>query len=132
MAENIPVTKSEKQTVVPEHVSSGPKFSARVDVIEKPHAALILVDMPGVPKNKVDVVLDKGVLTINGEAASAHEPGMRLEREEYEVGNFHRCFSVGEGLDASGVEATMKDGILRLLIPKSGQYAARRIEVKGQ
>ena len=132
MSENMPVSATPETTAVPEYVSPGPTFAARVDIIEKQDAMLILADLPGVATQNVDVMLEKGVLTIDGKAESPQEPGMNLDREEYEVANFHRCFSVGEGLDGSKVEALVKDGVLRLTIPKSEQYRVRRVEVKGQ
>ena len=132
MAEEIKVRESTGEAVVPESVASGPIFAPQVDIIERADSMVILADMPGVSKEKVDVVLENGVLTIEGEVEHAERPGTHVHVREYDVGNFHRCFTVGEGLDPAGVEATMKDGVLRLVIPKAREHQARRIEIKGQ
>jgi len=105
-------------------------FVPAVDVIETPDALIVLADVPGVTKDKVDVLFEEDVLTIKGEVEAAGEPGMRLELEEYQAGNFHRSFTVGQGLDVSNVEATVKDGVLRLLISKSAALKPRRIEIR--
>lgn len=132
MAKEVKVRQSSSEAVVPERVETGPLFAPQVDVIERADSMVILADMPGVPREKVEVVLENGVLTINGEVERAEDPGTHLHAREYDVGNFHRCFTVGEGLDAAAVEATMQDGVLRLVIPKAKTHQARRIEVKGQ
>ena len=93
---------------------------------------LVLADMPGVSRDDVSVVLEKGVQTMDGEVGSEEEGGLTLHIQEYEVGHYHRAFDVGEGLDPSGVEASMKDGVLRLVIPKREDLKPRRIESKGQ
>ena len=134
MTEQVARTEQKEKAAVatPELVHAGPIFSPRVDVIEKPDCMVLLADMPGVSKDSVSVVLEKGVLTIEGEIAMPEEPGMMMGRQEYEVGRFHRAFEVGQGLDPAGVEAKMKDGVLRLVIPKSELLRPRKIEVAGE
>jgi len=130
MAEETKVARREQEGVVPERLESGPTFVPQVDIIEKDDAIVVLADMPGVSKDDVDVVLEKGVLTIDGRVKETCREGMQRQEQEYEVGNFHRCFSVGEGLNTESVEATMQDGVLRLVIPMAERYKARRIEIK--
>ena len=132
MAEQERVTEAEQEVVVPERMTSGPVFSPQVDIVEKADSIVVLADMPGVSKDNVEVVLEKGVLSIDGHVEGTAESGLSLQRQEYEVGSFHRCFSVGEGLDAEKVEATMKDGVLRLVIPKSKRYKPQRIQIRGE
>ena len=131
MADERQVTaKRSRRSITPERVASGPLFSPQVDVIERADSIVILADMPGVTVENADVVLESGVLTIDGKATAQHEPDMSLRTREYEVGDFHRHFSVGEGLDPEHVEASMKGGVLRLVLPKAPQYKTRRIEIK--
>jgi len=132
MAEQKSITKAEHEVVVPARMASGLVFSPQVDIIEKADSIVVLADMPGVSKDGVEVMIEEGVLTIDSRVESTAESGLTLDRQEYEAGSFHRCFSVGEGLDAEAVEATMKDGVLRLVIPKSARYRPRRIQVKGE
>lgn len=123
------VTRTEEEPLVPEEHMEEPVFSPQVDIVEKKDSVVILADMPGVSKENVDVVLEEGVLTIEGRVEE-EEPDLELQREEYQVGTFHRRFAVGEGLDVENVEATMEDGVLRLCIAKSERYQPRRIEIQ--
>ncbi len=132
MSDETRVSKPERETVVPEPVESEPTYSPAVDIIEKADSVAILADMPGVSRDDVEVVLEKGVLSIDARLGESRTVGMKLQRQEFELGSFHRCFSVGEGLDPEGIEATMKDGVLRLVIPMAERYQPRRIEIKGK
>jgi HSP20 family protein len=123
------VTRTEEEPLVPEEHMEEPVFSPQVDIVEKKDSVVILADMPGVSKENVDVVLEKGVLTIEGRVEE-QEPDLELQRQEYQVGTFHRRFAVGEGLDVENVEATMEDGVLRLSISKSEHYQPRRIQIQ--
>ncbi len=132
MADKIEVTHGPSAEAPAERITTGPSFAPRVDVLEKPDSPVVLADMPGVSRDDVSVVLEKGVQTMDGEVGSEEEGGLTLHIQEYEVGHYHRAFDVGEGLDPSGVEASMKDGVLRLVIPKREDLKPRRIESKGQ
>jgi HSP20 family molecular chaperone IbpA len=131
MSEEAQVTKKE-EPVLPERMETRAVFEPQVDIIEKADSVVVLADMPGVAPQNVEAVLEKGVLRIHGDVEAPQTGELRLRRQEYEVGDFRRVFRVGEGLSSEGIEATMRDGVLRLVIPKSEQYRPRRIEVKGQ
>ena len=129
MADETYVTKAPSETRAPERVNGGPTFSPLVDIIEKADAMIVLADMPGVARDRLSVMLEKGVLTIDGEVEAPDESGLTLQLREYELGHFHRAFEVGDGLDAAGVKASMRDGVLRLVIPKHGDLKPRKIEI---
>jgi len=130
MAKEAEVVKKTEAT--PARAYSGPMFTPQVDIVETPDALVVYADMPGVARDDVDVMLEKGVLSIAGEAGRADEAGMEGVVREYDVGHFYRSFTVAQGLDAESVEGTIKDGVLRLEIPKSERYKPRRIEIKGE
>ena len=132
MAEETQVTKAEGEAVVPEPVEPEQFFSPQIDIVERNDSAVVLADLPGISREDVEIVLERGTLAITTRAKAAEEPDAEYHRREYDTGNYHRCFSVGEGLQTEGVEATMKDGVLRVVIPKSAAYQPRRIEISGQ
>ncbi len=105
-------------------------FIPQVDIIERKGSIEILADMPGVSRDNVRAVMEEGVLTVDGKVTVSDEKGMTLESGEYEYGSFHRSFAVGEGLDVEGIEACMKDGVLRLTVPKSEKYKPKQIEIQ--
>lgn len=129
-SEDTQVTRTEEEPLVPEEHMEEPVFSPQVDIIEKKDSVVILADMPGVSKENVDVMLEEGVLTIEGRVEGDWPEDLELQREEYQVGSFHRRFAVGEGLDVDNVEATMEEGVLRLCIAKSERYQPRRIQIQ--
>ncbi|MFW5915172.1 MAG: Hsp20/alpha crystallin family protein [Planctomycetota bacterium] len=119
--------------VVPREDEDVPVFSPQVDIVENEESVEIVADMPGVSKDDVDILMEKGVLTITGRQKEERLPEMDLRRQEYEVGDFHRRFALGEGLDLENTEnvsASMDDGVLRLTIPKSEQFKPRQIEIE--
>jgi len=113
----------------PERAARRTTFTPQVDIIEKPDSFVVLADLPGVTQDDLEVTLEKGVLTIQASAKAEEAEGLRADYAEYEVGDFYRSFALGRGLNAEGVEARLKDGVLRLVIPKSEEYKARRIEI---
>ena len=101
-----------------------------VDIFEDSGGITLLADMPGVSKEKLDIRLDGHTLAIEGEVGVAAPEGMRALWAEVEVPRFRRKFSLGRELDASRIEASMKDGVLSLRIPKLAHAQPRRIAVQ--
>lgn len=102
-----------------------------VDVKEDGKAYLIKADIPGVAAKDVEVTLENGVLTIRGERKSEHkEERDNYHRIERFSGSFSRRFTLPDAADGDGVEAEMKNGVLKLRIPKQEKAVSRRIEIK--
>jgi HSP20 family protein len=79
----------------------------------------------------VDVRLEKGVLSLDARLATLPDPSWRPLHCEYRLGGYHREFRVSEEIDASGVSASMRNGVLELRLPKSARHQPRVIEVQG-
>jgi len=123
----------QKAELATEQTRPGLVFRPDVDILEQPDAYVIHADMPGVSEKTVEIDLDKGVLTLNARA-DEDEVGAKIVRPlhaEYRSGGYHREFRVSEDIDAASVSATMKDGVLELLLPKSAESQPRRIAVSG-
>lgn len=131
MSEETQITEKKGEAVVPEQMEDEALFAPQVDIVEKNDAIIVVADMPGVSRENVEVILEEGTLAITGKTEEEKEPEMTCDLAEYEVGGFHRRFTVGEGLDTDNVAAKMKDGVLRLTIPKSAQHKRRTIEIQG-
>jgi HSP20 family protein len=89
----------------------------------------VVADMPGVDENSVDITLEQNVLTIDGYAAPVEPKGHRLAYAEYRVGDYQRRFTLSDQIDRDKIEATVKDGVLRLHLSKVAP-TARKIAVK--
>lgn len=104
-------------------------FRPAVDIRQTDDAVGLLADLPGVDENAVDVQLDKNVLTIRAEVEHPEFEGYELVHQEFEVGNFERAFRISERIDTDNIDATVKDGVLQLKLPKV-QLASRQVTVK--
>ncbi|MFH0910058.1 MAG: Hsp20/alpha crystallin family protein [Planctomycetota bacterium] len=106
-------------------------FSPRVDIYERKNATVLLADMPGVDDKSVEIALEKNVLTLSGHVAPVSYEGYDPVYTEYETGDFERAFTLSSEVDQSRIQATVKDGVLRLTLPKVKPQPAKKIEVKG-
>jgi HSP20 family protein len=115
--------------------SATSEWSPAVDVHEYPDRFQLMLDLPGVEPRDVEITLDDGVLTISGmrneeksvDGRSADRPQQqRIERRQ---GRFHRRFILPDTADADNVNATGRNGVLQILIPKQPKAQPRRITV---
>ena len=122
----------EKETapVKSEATRPGKIFLPPVDIYETADSIVVLADMPGVPADKVTIDLKEGQLTISGDIAPPQGDLEHLLVQEYETGNFAREFTLGQLVDQNRIEAAMKDGVLRLTLPKVEKAKPRKIEIK--
>lgn len=99
-----------------------------VDIYENENEILLHADMPGVVKENITVDIDNGTLSISGtrELSSQGTPAY----EEFFNVRYLRSFSVPQTIDVGRVEAELKDGVLRLHLPKSEAAKPRQIEIK--
>jgi HSP20 family protein len=114
-----------------EPTKPGRQFVPPVDIYESEETVTVLAEMPGVNKSTVSIHLDNGVLTIRGcrkDEDIKKDTAVRLQ--EYENGHYLRRFTISEAIDQEKIEAIMKDGMLRLNLPKAEPAKPRRIEVK--
>jgi len=112
-----------------ERTRSGLAFVPRADIYETNEGVFVVCDMPGVDENSVDITLEKGILSINSYVTADQPKGHSLAYTEYQVGDYYRRFSVSNEIDQEHIEATVKDGVLRLKLPKVGPIT-KKIAVK--
>ncbi|MBW1980704.1 MAG: Hsp20/alpha crystallin family protein [Deltaproteobacteria bacterium] len=122
----------EKQQVQAEaeQTKPGPVFVPAVDIFESENEITLLADLPGVASDSISIDLTEGQLTISAEVEDQTADNERFLLKEYETGRFHREFSLSDRIDQSKISATMKDGVLRLVLPKVEKARPRKIEVK--
>ncbi len=113
-----------------ERVRPGRVFVPGVDIFETPETLVLVADMPGVSGDQVTLDLKENHLTVHGAVAPPLGAGETMVDQEYYVGDFQRDFHLGSLIDQSKIEATMKDGVLRLVMPKVEKAKPRKIEVK--
>ena len=101
-----------------------------VDILESEVGITLLADMPGVSRERLGVKVDGEQLVIEGAAEVKVPDDLELVHGEIRNPYFRRTFTLSRELDPAKIEANLKDGVLRLHIPKSEEARPRRIEVK--
>jgi HSP20 family protein len=126
MSDKAELVKSDTEIV--EQNRRIPTVSPLVDIYENDDEILLHADMPGVVKDNIKVNIDNGTLTLS--AVRNLETKKSATWEEFGNVEYKRSFSVPQTIDVSKVDAELKDGVLRLHLPKSEAAKPRQIEIK--
>jgi HSP20 family protein len=105
-----------------------PVFVPAVDIYESENSLTLVADMPGVPMENVDIDLDSDQLTVRGTVPQTEEKGKAIFRE-YTYGDYYRQFTLSSDIDRENIQASMKDGVLKLVLPKAEAAKPRKITV---
>ena len=115
-----------------ERTRSKKLYTPAVDIVEGKDSLYLVADMPGVNENSVDITLEKNVLTIYGTVEPEIPENHRLVSSEYGIGDYQRTFTLSDEIDREKIEASVKNGVLRLTLPKAEAAKTRKIPVKAQ
>ncbi len=109
---------------------SSSAWSPAVDIREHADKFVLLVDVPGLDPQTIDITLEKTVLTLSGSrTAAAPEAGVELRRSERSSGRFTRRFNLPDTVDAEAVTAQGSNGVLEITIPKRPLERPRKIAI---
>lgn len=106
----------------------GPFFVPNIDILEDDNNIVLLADIPGVSKDNVDIRVEDGQLQIKGKV-SKEAPGEYV-LSEYSIGDYHCSFVISAVIDQTAIQASLKKGVLRVVLPKSDKSKARKIAIK--
>ena len=101
-----------------------------IDILEDEGGITLFADLPGVPRENLHVRVDGETLVIEAEAKVAAPQGLELVYGEAQFNSYRRQFTLSRELDVAHIDAELKNGVLRLVIPKSEQARPRRIEIR--
>lgn len=107
-------------------------FIPPADILDSQEAIIVVLDMPGVTENQVDIHLERNTLTVSAQPALADSEGRAWQIREFGRKAFHRSFTLTDGVDSERITAQMRDGVLRVELPKSAETKPRKIAVKTQ
>ncbi len=125
------LTKGKREAGAPaEYTRPGPTFTPSVDIFETESEITLIADMPGVKADDLDIDLTDNVLTLSGEVESPEGNNEVDVFREYQIGKYHRQFTLSEVINQSKIEADLTDGVLKLTLPKVEAEAPRKITVK--
>lgn len=119
MSEKTKVTQEREATLLPP-----------VDVFEDAAGITLYADLPGVPKEKLNLQVEDDSLTIEGEIALDLPASMEASHREVGLPRYRRIFTLSRELDKEKVAAEFKQGVLKLRIPKAEHAQPRKVEIK--
>ena len=101
-----------------------------VDIFDTGEGVKLLLEMPGVGRDDVEIDLERRVLTIRGRGRVTSPEGYRRVYAEYGEGDYERVFTLSEDIDEAAIRAEMNNGVLTLTLPRAEAAKPKRIEVK--
>ena len=105
-------------------------FLPNADIYETNDALNVVLEMPGVEKESVEVRVEDGVLKIDGRLDFSKYQGLQPLYTEYNVGHYSRSFRLSSKIDQNKIGAELKDGVLSLVLPKIEEAKPRTIQVQ--
>jgi HSP20 family protein len=104
-------------------------FLPVTDIFETDQSLTVILEMPGVDRDNVDVKVENDVLTIDGWIDFSRYEGLQPVYTEYNIGNYARSFQLSSKIDQDRISAELRDGVMTLVLPKSEKAKPRKISV---
>ena len=117
--------EKKEETTIPARI-----FLSTAVIYETEDALSVILEMPGVEKNNVDVRVEGGVLKVEGRLDFSKYQGLQPLYTEYNVGHYFRSFQLSSKIDRNRIEAELKEGVLALTLPKVEEAKPRTIQIK--
>jgi HSP20 family molecular chaperone IbpA len=105
-------------------------FTPPIDIHEGPEGLVLEADLPGANNQNLTIQLEDNVLSLEARIDSPAPAEARLLHEEYSLGDYRRSFILSDEVDKDRIVAELKNGVLRLVLPKSDRARTRRIDIK--
>lgn len=124
------LTKQEKKELKTEERTFPTKvFMPLTDIYETESDLVLVMDMPGVTRERVEINLEQNRLSVDGQIDFSGYDDMRPVHVEYNVGHYQRTFTLGDAIDRDKIKAEIKDGVLTLTLPKRKEAKPRKIKI---
>ena len=114
-----------------ERTRSGRTFRPRVDIRETERGLVLMAEVPGARPDGLTITLDRRALNVHATVEGHAPQGFSPVYQEYQVGDFECDFTLSGDFDADRIEASLTNGVLRLIVPRAEQAAARTIKITG-
>ena len=106
-------------------------WAPALDISERKDAYLVTVELPGLKPEDLDITMEDGLLTIQGERQfTAESSEQQFHRVERRYGAFRRSITLPAHVMAEGIQASFEDGVLQILVPKAEEAKPKRIQVR--
>ena len=115
----------------PQGSATATAWAPALDISERKDAYLVTVELPGVQADDLEITMEDGLLTIQGERHFAHDSSeQQFHRVERRYGTFRRSITLPAHVMAEGIQASFDNGVLQILVPKAEEAKAKRIQVR--
>ena len=129
MPQELQVQQKREVEKKPETTIPVRKYLPITDIFETDQALTVVLEVPGVDKDGVDLRVENDVLSIEGRVDFSKYQGLQPLYIEYNVGNYSRSFQLSSKIDQHGITAELKDGVMTLVLPKAENAKPRRITI---
>jgi HSP20 family molecular chaperone IbpA len=116
--------ESKQEATIPARV-----FVPVTDIFETDEALTVILEMPGIDRDNVDLKVENDVLKIEGWINFSRYEGLQPVYTEYNIGNYARTFQLSSKIDQDRISAELRDGVMTLVLPKSEKAKPRKIAV---
>jgi len=131
MTNDINQTADKTPAETPETTTGGRVYRPLTDIVETDEGVVLMLEMPGVAADDVDVTLEKRVLTIHGKVQATNSTKLQLAYAEYGEGDFERSFTLSDDFDPEKIGASVSNGVLTVKLPRAVAAQPKKIAVKG-
>jgi HSP20 family protein len=130
MKQELQVQKKRELETKEEGTIPARTFLPTADIFEAEDALHVVLEMPGVEKDNINLSVREGVLNIEGRLDFAKYKDLQPLYTEYNVGNYSRSFRLSTSIDQNKIGAELKDGVLSLTLPKVEEAKPRTIQIR--
>lgn len=128
---NAVITRDNEQVAANERLNL-PTYTPAVEIFQNSEKIVLLAEMPGVDEESVDITYERGVLELRGSAHRDTFEDFTVVRSEAPLGNYKRTFKLVEDIDVENIEASIKCGVLKLVLPIHEKAKPRKISVRSE
>lgn len=125
MSTDITQATEKTPTHAPETAGGGRIYRPSTDIVETDQGFSMMLEMPGVAADAIEITLENRVLTIRGKVDPVRPKNLELAYAEYGEGDFERAFTLSEDFDPDRIEAEMRGGVLTLTLPEPLKLSRR-------
>lgn len=130
MSKDVTQTADKSLAETPETTGGGRIYRPLTDILETNEGMTLMLEMPGVSADDVDITLEKRVLTIRGKVQATSPEKLQLAYAEYGEGDFERSFTLSDDFDPQKIGASVSNGVLTVTLPRAVEAQPKKIKVK--
>ena len=130
MSNDVTQTADKTPAEGPETTTGARIYRPLTDIVETEDSVTLMLEMPGVAAEDVDVTLEQRVLTIRGKVRPTQPEKLQLAYAEYGEGDYERAFTLSDDFDPDKIDASVANGVLTVTLPRAAEAKPKKIAVK--